>query len=119
MPFSADIIYYDSSGREQCSRIAPDTEWIWQDGRVENPRIGIELSWYWSGDTLTVPWEALYESGASRLKDLILLPDFLAGNEGNGPSLILPYGCGALVHTKGHRPEEMMIGGFFPWGAVS
>ena len=114
MPFSADIIYYDSSGREQCSRIAPDTEWIWQDGRVENPRIGIELSWYWSGDTLTVPLEALYESGAGRLKDLILLPDFLAGNEGDGQSLILPYGCGALVHTKGHRRGEMMIGGSSP-----
>lgn len=111
MPFPADIIYYDSSGREQCSRIAPDTEWIWQDGRVENPRIGIELSWYWSGDTQTVPLEALYESGAGRLKDLILLPDFLAGNEGDGQSLILPYGCGALVHTKGHRRGEMMIGG--------
>lgn len=118
MQFSAEITYYDPYGTEQSSAIVPENGWQFHNERIENRSLGIEIIYRISGDTITIPLSSLYETGKTRLKDLILFPHEIGGTEGDGSSLIVPHGSGALVHHRNHPEREERIGCFFPWGSA-
>ncbi len=118
MQFSAEITYFDHFGKEQRSEVTEENGWKFSEGLVQNSFLGLEIPFRFLQDSLHVFPGELYESGKTRLKELILLPHEFGGTEGDGSSLIVPYGSGALVHHKGHPEREQSIGGFFPWGSV-
>lgn len=119
MVFSGEISWFDQYGKVCRSAIAAGHGWEITERQLICRELGIQLSYRISSDgTLSLPLDELYESGKTRVQELVLWPELIAGYEGENKSLILPQGCGALVHLRNHPEKEERIGCFFPWGAA-
>lgn len=119
MVFSGEISWFDQYGKVCRSAIDAGHGWEISERQLISRELGIRLSYRISADgTLSLPLDELYESGKTRVQELVLWPELIAGYEGENKSLILPQGCGALVHLRNHPEKEERIGCFFPWGAA-
>ena len=118
MRFSGEISWLDQYGKECSSTIDSGHGWEIDAGRVGSKELGIEFHYRIRGNTLSVPLAELRESGKTRVRELVLWPELIAGYEGEEKSLILPQGSGALVHLRNHPEKELRVGCFFPWGAA-
>ncbi len=119
MFFSGEISWFDQYGKVCCSAIDAGRGWEITERQLISRELGIRLAYRISADgTLSLPLDELYESGKTRVQELVLWPELIAGYEGENKSLILPQGCGALVHLRNHPEKEERIGCFFPWGAA-
>ena len=119
MVFAGEISWFDQYGKVCCSTIDAGHGWEIKERQLSCRELGIQLSYRISSDgTLSLPLDELYESGKTRVRELVLWPELISGYEGEEKSLILPQGSGALVHLRNHPEKEERIGCFFPWGAA-
>ena len=119
MVFAGEISWFDQYGKVCCSTIDAGHGWEIKERQLSCRELGIQLSYRISSDgTLSLPLDELYESGKTRVRELVLWPELISGYEGEEKSLILPQGSGALVHLRNHPEKEERIGCFFPWGNI-
>lgn len=121
MEIKAEIIYLSADGAEHLFRTGPQHV---ENDRIQIPELGVSMAFRITeseeGTELRIRTSTLCEpaDGSCRIMRIILQPGLIGGQEGDGGALVLPYGCGAVLHHQGKPDRERMLPVFFPVGSA-
>uniref|UniRef100_UPI003A947B14 hypothetical protein n=1 Tax=Victivallis sp. TaxID=2049020 RepID=UPI003A947B14 len=80
MVFSGEISWFDQYGKVCRSAIDAGHGWEITERQLISRELGIRLAYRISADgTLSLPLDELYESGKTRVQELVLWPELIAG----------------------------------------
>lgn len=114
-----EISYFDATGNVATSPVDAAHGWTVADGKAWNEELGLGFSWencrLDGMEEFRVPRDSFREEGANRFKTLIPNQGTIAGYEGDGSSLVIPFENGMLTHCAGKPAGEFRFSLFTSW----